>query len=787
MALEKRTSRLFGSRISAIFSSNDHPHLQPRDQNARLIPSSISAASNSNAQPLSRAPLVNPSHGHINAESETKLPPNELREAPITPVRGTKYSSLQVGDSYLRENSPDLGRLPVTSRRLHRKPPPEEAYDDQPISPVQQLHQISLEQSGLEEPEFPRRAPHGLTDIIGTLEQEIGNMMGSSDHIDTHHRPPNLREASSEPVYPLEIRRDPPVEEYADAQENTFGTTNAAEKDRFELPPAHSASNQLSEAADLLSPQPETAAEHRYSPIFLSPSKDILQGPLLPAHGFGRRSMQPGRDARGKLSPSNALGGTVLESSPLKSILSEDAAKLPESDDFAFAANEDDGFVLAEESESVSNSQNSQHQPYFGSGDAISDSHSASQRIGTSSRDSLAAQVLPDSMRLVRPTKSRETDASGRSDPLSELSAFFKLELLGSGASAGSKTNLDGIPEDSDVGTSKEPIAPGYPINEPAIELQLNFSFGTPGSSINPRSPLKQTPTFASTDSGVSRTWSTTALLQNFHARVLLTSSITSSGSNRHVNLATLKRSFSLRPGEGERSNYVQSIRRNAGTAYNDAGPVKWKLPTGILPIDKKSLYLQTSNKFNRGGSGPRSKKTSGVELKHGHLQARLLASEVDDTEDSNKFGSLGRSSTNTTTATAKVITPVTSKSSATSTAFVVSRQNSLNRSNTLASGSTDAQSVGTRGSSSKLSTMDSEVLSLNSDGSVAEYQFGDGYYQHPGYKFDDDEDIDTERFSPITDEGSVDRTYDDELEDDDEEEKPRLFLANPDSSSDDE
>lgn len=704
-------------------------------------------------------------------------------------MRGTKFSSLQYNEYPHHDLLPDVASITTSTKRLHRKPPPDEVLAEEPTSPLHQLHRLSGESYGSGDQNSGRKAQQGLTDIIGTLEQEIGNMMGSLEHMGSQHRPETLRLVSAEPVHPLEVQRQrvpgefgEVSEEFVEAPETPYNDAHNGDSDELTLPEKLDADLETPDMRKLLSPLPGASKEIRYSPIFLSPLKDITQGPLLPAYGFGRRSMLFNKEPRDSLLPTNGLGSTVTESSPLKSIISHESGKLPQSDDFAFANNEEQGFVLAEESESAYNSQASPQQAYFGSGDALSDNYSANQKISTASRESLAAQVLPDSVRHMKPTKSRETDASARSDPLTDLSAFFKPENLASAASAGSRTNLGGIPENAGASTTQEFSAPGYPLNDAAIELQLNFTFGAPSPAINPRSPLKQTPTFNSTDSGMSRTWSNSALLQNFHARMLLTSSITSSGSNRHVNLATLKRSFSLRPGEGERSNYVQTIRRNAGTAYNDAGPVKWKLPTGILPIDKKSLYLQTSSKFNRGGAGPRGKKTSGVELKHGHLQARLLASEVDDTEDSNKFGALGRSSTNSAVAT-KPITPVTSKSSSTSAALI-SRQSSLNRSNTLASNSTDAQSVGTRDLSSKLSRMDSEVLSLNSEGSVAEYQFGDGYYQHPGYKFEDEEEGDTERFSPVTDEGTLDRDYDDDMEDEDED-KPRLFLANPDSSSD--
>ncbi|GEQ66508.1 hypothetical protein JCM33374_g171 [Metschnikowia sp. JCM 33374] len=261
------------------------------------------------------------------------------------------------------------------------------------------------------------------------------------------------------------------------------------------------------------------------------------------------------------------------------------------------------------------------------------------------------------------------------------------------------------------------------------------------------------------------------------HTRMSSMSSVYSAGSNRHVSLATLKMAFVLRPGEGEKSNYVDTIRKSAGTSFNEAGPGKWKLPTGIMPVDKREFLQQSSKKFNRGVSstGYRTKKSSGVELKHGHLQPRLLAAEVDEGDNTNRFGALGRSSTLQN----KSLTPATSKSSTPSTGLNgVSRASSLERANTLASISTtgDLQSSLIKVSSSRRG---STISSAESVGSINNDQNVDIYYQHQGFKIENDDDSsENEDYTPNY-AGPIIQNSDDS-----EEEKPRLFLANPDSDS---
>lgn len=811
MALEKRTSRLFGSRLSAIFSSNDHPHLENRDSANRSV-SHTQNASRATAQPLSRAPLVNSGRSvsnHKGDQSPTSFLPEPVQNAPQTASKGARF---QVQDSnvILPPEGSHRAQTPVNTGRRHRKPPPPlELPTETAASPFRQLLQMPATKTELNA-ESRGNGHEGLTDIIDSLEEEIGQMMVTSQPTDSLNLSEWLRLASAEPTDPLNFRTMVDsdatgvhkTKETYDFQQNTTSSRVPSQEPQGEnaLFQAKGPPNQrlYRESA---APYP---LSDDLSSLLFTP-KDDIQGPPLPAYGCGRRSMNTDEDLANHGSPIGVPRHVnPEESSPLKSTMVRDALPIPENIEFAAEESE---YNLSGDSESMHTLEQQL------SGLADEKSFSTQDNSIASSRNSFIVQS-PEGLRQLHSIRSQES--GGGSNSLSDL-PFFVAERFASSRNE-SKSNLGLILEDTRnaeranhdyfLNTNATPLigpsvtqgsqgSPGYPLSEIA-DAFLSYTFGQT-SLPNPRSPLKPTQTFMSTDSGVSRTWSNSALLKNFHARMLLTSSITSNSSNRHVNLATLKRSFSLRPGEGERSMYVQTIRRNAGTSYNDTGPGNWKLPAGIMPVDKKSLYLQVSNNFNRGGSGARgtrSKKTSGVELKHGHLQPRMLAAEVDDNDDSNRFGSLGRSTTantltntrtNTTisTSTQKAITPMTSKSSNVSILGGISRDNSLNRSKSLASDSTnnDIQSVQT--GDSKLSSKDSDVSSLNSNGSISEYKFGEGYFQHPGYKYDDEPG--TGSFTPSTENGTVNPSYDDIDyidEDSEEEEKPRLFLANPDLSS---
>ena len=57
----------------------------------------------------------------------------------------------------------------------------------------------------------------------------------------------------------------------------------------------------------------------------------------------------------------------------------------------------------------------------------------------------------------------------------------------------------------------------------------------------------------------------------------------------------------------------------------------------GILPVDKSATKENSNGKYMKlaGNLLAASRKTSGVELKHGHLKPRLLAAEIDEGDDS--------------------------------------------------------------------------------------------------------------------------------------------------------
>lgn len=260
-------------------------------------------------------------------------------------------------------------------------------------------------------------------------------------------------------------------------------------------------------------------------------------------------------------------------------------------------------------------------------------------------------------------------------------------------------------------------------------------------------------------------------------------SSIWSANSYRSVNMSKLKKSLDLKPGEGERSNYVLTIRRSAGTAYNESPPGKWKLPIGILPVDNRVGYTANGRYLRLAGgiSQGRNKKTSGVELKHGHLQPRLLAAEVDDGDES-PIGvqPLGRSGTELTISTTKSL-PSGVKSSESSITAGSTRSGSLLRNSSFGKNANDdVQSINTGDSSATLpSSNKANSVSSSSSESINDFNIGiRGYYQHPGYLHnDDDESTEGDMMSS----GEKHRVNDFN----DYDARPRLVLANPDSSDD--
>lgn len=283
--------------------------------------------------------------------------------------------------------------------------------------------------------------------------------------------------------------------------------------------------------------------------------------------------------------------------------------------------------------------------------------------------------------------------------------------------------------------------------------------------------------------------------------------SIYSSNSYRNVNLAALKKTLNLKPGEGERSNYVLAIRKAAGTSYNELTRMKWKLPVGILPVDKSATKENSNGKYMKLAGNllaASRKKTSGVELKHGHLKPRLLAAEIDEGDDSTAI-SLAKTPLTQSSVNLKVTETNSNKT--------VSSENSLMRTttdvsvvtgdtNSIVTTTTDTNASGRGESSGNGLKRNESIASSNSSGSLSDKNFTNfGYYQHRSYK-DDDEDIFADGVNrqasndgDVTDEESnqingypkvsyMDANSIEQEEEDND--RPRLVLANPDYDSDD-
>lgn len=302
------------------------------------------------------------------------------------------------------------------------------------------------------------------------------------------------------------------------------------------------------------------------------------------------------------------------------------------------------------------------------------------------------------------------------------------------------------------------------------------------------RNPFTLVPIESGSHDSNSRSKPTTRPNASHHRKSSSVSSIWSANSYRSVNMSKLKKSLDLKPGEGERSNYVMSIRRNAGTAFNESPPGKWKLPIGILPVDNRIGYTANGRYLRLvGGIQGRNKKTSGVELKHGHLQPRLLAAEVDDGDESPVgLQSLGRSGTDLTIGTNKSsVSGVKSSDSS----INVTPSGSLLRNNSYGKTLDDSQSINTGGDSSSTlpssrkaeSVSSSSPSRSSSSNSITDFNIGiGGYYQHPGYlRNDDDGETSTEFETDLMGERGRNRNNDYN----DYDTKPRLVLANPDNS----
>lgn len=333
------------------------------------------------------------------------------------------------------------------------------------------------------------------------------------------------------------------------------------------------------------------------------------------------------------------------------------------------------------------------------------------------------------------------------------------------------------IPENqtfnANVPLSKLSSSSLYTKNQSPFVNQSNRN-STGENVIDPIVRTKTSSTIPSTSSGM--------VANHRHSSSI--SSIWSSNSYRNVNLATIKKNLHLKPGEGESSNYVITIRRSAGTAFNESGPGKWKLPTGILPVDTSATYAKSNGRYTRLAGGlTRAKKTSGVELKHGHLQPRLLAAEIDDGESSS-LGITPKISAAPSTKTNLSDIKSSSSSITAASTINISRNNSLARTTTEGSTlGTDLQSVVTESTNSG----SRKSISSSSSGSISDsnVKIG-GYYQHPGYKYEDDQGSDT---GNEDDASALDysnrQSIPIENDMDEYDERPRLVLANPDMDSD--
>lgn len=218
-----------------------------------------------------------------------------------------------------------------------------------------------------------------------------------------------------------------------------------------------------------------------------------------------------------------------------------------------------------------------------------------------------------------------------------------------------------------------------------------------------------------------------------FHRKSTSLSSLYSTSSNRNVNLATLKMTLDLKPGEGEQSRYVVALRRSMGTAVNDSPPDKWKLPTGILPVDKRASMASSNGRYLRLGVSQGRKKTSGVELKHGHLQPRLLAAEVGDSRPYLGGSGLGASSARDSRAS------IYSSTSATGNSTANSGVETSGSSSPVRSSSKEDETRSVRTSLAALIPELIPELALvtsSSSGSIDDVR---GYYQHPAYTGSDE------------------------------------------------
>lgn len=724
MVESKGSSKLFGSRILSIFSSpNQHSGLESKDRD----PKDHKDQKESFSGPASAKPLSRPAfHNRPLSEFREELSSNH-KEQHLRPEDGT-LPRVVVPDEEHRK-TPDLH-----ARRLHRKPPP--------VDPVA---------FGLAVKRLP--AEHGLLDIIHEIEHEIGNLGSEEPKISS--RPDLEPQKVSHSELPLNLR-------YVEDGESERASSSE---------PEHAA---ISEATRSTPVKSQHVAPFEKLPLLLLPSKDLL-GPLLPALGFGTRRVNDGgehayRESGSPLHPRTVpldIPDVIPESISKDAEMSSSDAPYSDFNDEVgtpFPDSRDDELPQSPIS-ATSSPSNYRDSLSFEAG-----FEAASSEYHSTGRSEKSHILSNNSHRLTRSFSSLGLPIMGSG---SEPQAFFTVgndPSTSSFSSRAASLYLEGNSTSLHTGMNLEPdLLSAYVFADPATKPQPRIS----GIQAINRAP--DATTTLSDLTAASRMLQSSALVKNFHTRMLSVSSVNSGISNRHVNLATLRLSLNFRPGEGERSAYVDTLRKNAGTAYNDTGSDKWKPPTGILPVDLRKTLL-TASRFNKlhGASG----KKTGVELKHGHLAPRLLAAEVDEVgETPNRFGALGRLST----FQSRSITPTTSKSSASllSGTGKVSRQSSLGRANTLTSLATSTDLPSTA-ETSRISR--SESVS-SSEGSLSDLT--DGYYQHPAYTKlkSKSEGIGISRNSGYLNGDGLSEEKDSE-DDEEGEETHRLVLANPDWSS---
>lgn len=694
MSQDKR--KLFGSRISSIFSSNDsHHHLKTSEKNISHNPSSSKALINSElVKPRSTSHLqqpgnVNPkvpahknisvpSHGQDFTQSKTESRHFPLQSKQTNQSPNSQFSRISRERDVREISSSETHTTPRA--KPQRKPPPDASItsETKPIS-------------------------SHLSDVIDNLEREIDNMAVEKDNYSktfTQNRPNLSHLPSSDQTFPLKINRSP----------------------QQQGPRIESAPLSLDRQDSL-----HSSIKSKMGPV--------LEKPLNPTE----KNFHVQNISETPLNLENAVINKEL--SPGVSSF-EQSASSPEYNTDSSSARRDFMF---------------QDQDYYNSN--LTESSTFPQGINLQNSDSDNAVTYQS--RKGHTSSGSNDSAHKDEEPYTQNSGSLNHQVMSdldssNGAGSGFLSNWDEIVDSTSESNPGE-FFETHRLYKPS-DLTFASNLGFISESIQPILKLPLQP----------RT----------HARMLSISSVYSAGSTRHVSLATLKMTFNLRPGEGEKSNYVETLRKGAGTSFNEAGPGKWKLPTGIVPVDKRDIMKQATKKFSRGvnSAAYRTKKSSGVELKHGHLKPRLLAAEVDEGDSTNKFGSLGRSSTLQN----KAITPVTSKSSTPSAGLKgISRANSLERANTLASISTagDVQSSLSKISNSRRA---STISSADSVGSVSNDRNVDIYYQHQGFKFENGEDsLENDDYY------NRDRENLSQESEDSEDEKPRLYLANPDSDSD--